>query len=183
MVNNFKIAFEILMQDELRDNKYEAVVVKGEEFRTIAGITEKYYPNCPIWDMLDAPQETLKKEVSSFYYNNYFKSLRLHLLNKPEVAIVVLNLSVLFGKRKVTKMIQRILGCKQDGIFGDKTFTALARINDKEFVYEFLLEGIQFINYLANAKYKEDMLGGWLNRIVGLFTIVQRGLRISPHTL
>ena len=146
--------------------------------KSIGGIVEKYYPTAQIWSVLDKSNAEKLEAIHAFYFETYYKKMRLHTLNDYCKSLVIFNVSVMFGKKKTTKIIQRILGEKQTGILDSNTIIKLHIVDTKTFVYEFLLESIQFVQYLTNIKYKEEDLRDWLGLISILFTIVQRELRV-----
>ncbi len=139
-----------------------------EQAETYAGIYRKAYPNWEGWAYIDKGENPPFKLINDFYYENFYKPFE----NIPNEAIrdLLFEFAVNASVRTATKLLQKVVGAKPDGILGEKT---LQKLNEyltekfeENFIKDFTLARIAFYTGLANKNPKKYglYLRGWINR-------------------
>ena len=95
------------------------------------------------------------------YRKNYWPDMFDYL--PRSVAFHLLDCSINHGASRCIKTLQSMLGVKDDGIFGEKTFNALININMDAFIMLFCLKRIELYSKTAGAGVFSS---GWNNRIL-----------------
>lgn len=112
--------------------------------------------------------DELTGEVIDFYYNNFWVPMHLHHIEstKKTAEIMVFVVNVGIGRKKsIIKAIQRIIGTKPDGIFGNKTLKAFNEIDEDLFSKKFDEYEIKFYRRLVQKNPRLSWaLRGWENR-------------------
>jgi len=149
---------------------------------TFMGISRKYHPNWPGWKYVDELKEQgiinkidenfiknskLYNLVLDFYFVNYWKKLHLDVLDF-NLAILLFDSAINLGKKTAVKLLQRILGVKDDGIIGTQTLGAIKNFENDELLKEkYKLKRIEhYINLCYKNKNLRKYLLGWLNRVL-----------------
>ena len=74
----------------------------------------------------------------------------------------VFDCSVNCGKKKAVKMLQKVIGAKEDGIFGNETIN----FANNYVLKEYQLERINYYRFLAYKNKKlSKFVKGWINRV------------------
>ena len=125
---------------------------------TNMGITKRNYPQEDI--------KNLTKEKAIFlYYRDYWLPMNLELLNDPNLILHVFDMGVNTGITMGVKLLQRIVGTKDDGQLGPKTAKAVQDYQD-DIVEEYKKRRKLFYVTLAqNKPTLRVFLKGWLNRV------------------
>jgi len=142
---------------------------------TYAGISKNKHPDWAGWDKMD----NNKQDVESFYKTNFWDKILGDNIRSQTIADIIYLSSMNMGLRPVIKIIQKIVKCTQDGLFGRIT---LGKLNDlihdekdeKIFILTFnLLIIFRYKNICLHDKRRkrdkivsnEKFLCGWINRI------------------
>lgn len=144
---------------------------------TMYGISRKWFPRWSGWEIVDAAEdkqalkddETILKLVGDFYYTYFWYKIKAHMIDDPEVAEMLFITAVNVGKRVAVRKTQRILGVAVDGIIGDQTVGALNSIDSEKFLYQFVLELVDFYLEISARGNNHLFLKGWLNRAMSFY--------------
>jgi len=136
----------------------------GETADTYAGIYRKAHPEWPGWKYIDRGEEPPFSLVEEFYYENYWKPFEK--VKDDRVKALLFETAVNVGVRQATKLAQKVLGVKVDGIFGPKTTEAINSVDPEDFIRDYTLARIAFYTALANKNPRRygRFLRGWINR-------------------
>lgn len=99
------------------DKKDPGNFVNGVFKGTKYGISAQAYPDLDIANIT-------KETANSIYYRDYWLASRCDLI-EPVLAICVFDASVNMGVGRSVKILQKLLGVKEDGVFGPITEAAL----------------------------------------------------------
>ena len=141
----------------------------GETFK---GISRRYFPKWEGWPIVDTNHfdPRLDEMVEQFYKQYFWDILQLDTVHSDFVATMLLLSSVNIGTRATIKKVQRILKVPVDGIIGVVTLSHLNRCDEETFVYQFLLELIDLYAHIVRKdKTQRRFLGGWVNRVMGMY--------------
>jgi len=129
---------------------------KGGE--TNMGITKANYP------MEDIKNLTKDKAIS-LYYRDYWCPMNLELLNDEDLILHVFDMGVNAGPKTAIKLLQRIVGTKDDGVLGPITVGAIASYSgdiEEEYIKR---RKLFYITIAQNKPDQKVFLKGWLARI------------------
>jgi len=141
---------------------------------TVSGVTRKNHPSLKIWNSLDKLDTISKKkayipvkgeweEIYQIYYDKYYKPLKIEDIVDEQLAIQVFDLGVNAGIDKSAKILQEVVGTKQDGIIGKNTLEATN--SNKDAAKLFRERRLKFYNNLAMSNPKlQKFLKGWISR-------------------
>lgn len=112
-------------------------------------------------------------QTMDIYKKNYWVPLSLDQINKPKIATVIFDLSILTGMRTVVRLLQDILKLTPDGIIGKDTIKALNAYSDTVSSIV-LIEQIQkyFVTICHVNNSQVVFLTGWINRTHSLIDYV-----------
>jgi lysozyme family protein len=125
---------------------------------TNMGITKRNYP-------LEDIKNLTKEKAISLYYRDYWIPMNLELLNDEDLILQVFDMGVNAGPKTAIKLLQRIVGTKDDGALGPITVGAVA--NYQGDIEEAYIKKRKLF-YIAIAQSKPDQqvfLKGWINRV------------------
>lgn len=121
-------------------------------------------------------QAVTEAQARVFYMYKYITDPRFHRIEDARLLALVVDCGVHHGPRAATKWVQRAVGMRQDGIFGDMT-TAAVNGSSAQKVYLLVLSyRIRLFGYLigrdpelkraqdAGFRLQARWAGGWNNR-------------------
>ena len=152
-----------------------------EDGFTYFGIYEKAHPNWMGWFIIKrylknipniracssvlANVSDLNELVIKFYKDEFFDRLKLDLVNSERKQLEVLCFAMNVGIKPAVKVIQKLLGVKQDGIIGIITIAHLNAYNEELFDKLFDEKEIEFYEDLVINKPRfKRYINGWINR-------------------
>jgi len=146
------------------------------DYRTNLGVTQPTYNaylkrlGRPSGDVADITEEETREIYQSYWEDSGAGSLPWPLSH------LVFDAAINSGPAQAKKHLQKILGVKRDGVFGDTTFGALEGSNLMTVADEYLKERESFYHDLIKRKpEKAEYRNGWANRIKELRKVVKRG--------
>jgi len=149
---------------------------KGEKSITYAGIYRAANPSWKGWKYIDKGQEPPFKLIEDFYWDNFY--LPFIDIEDPRIRFFLFQFAVNSSPRIATKILQRVLGIKADGIIGPITKQALTDYlqehSYREFLKDYALAAISFYNNLARNKKYRIFLRGWINRVLKALEYAER---------
>ena len=134
----------------------------GQE--TNFGISKRSYPEVDIYNLT-------KEQAKEIYERDYWKPLRLYMIDNANVCLELFDFSVNAGLSRAVKMAQKLAGTKEDGILGGITANAINEF-DGDFVRA--LKHARIIYYEAIVKNKPELkmfLNGWIHRVNSCYFI------------
>lgn len=120
------------------------------------GISKRAYPN------LDVPSLT-EEQAAQIYYEDYWVKFRCGDV-PPHLDLWFLNACVMSGGSEATKLLQQLVGCTQDGVFGPATLKAVQQFprgRDQEYLALYALHLMTLPGWAHDGH-------GWLNRLFRL---------------
>lgn len=120
------------------------------------GITKRNYPNLDIKNLT-------KTSAINIYRADYWKS---YMDEMPfPVAAKLFDMTVNMGASQANKILQRALGCDDDGVIGEITLGRVKSITPSELVVGMVYFQKEFYSNLALKKPSmQKFLKGWLKR-------------------
>jgi lysozyme family protein len=143
---------------------------KGKE--TYCGISRVFHPDWAGWDIIDAnaplkSNEVLKDAqlaqlVKDFYYNEYWLKSKADSFKENRVCLHLFDFSVNAGLSRAAKLLQKVVGAKEDGVIGPAT---IASVNGS------ISAGAKYVQARKDYYTKigvgtnAEFLKGWLKRV------------------
>ena len=122
------------------------------------GISKRSYPEVDIYNLT-------KEQAKEIYERDYWKPLRLYMIDNANVCLELFDFSVNAGLSRAVKMAQKLAGTKEDGQLGGITANAINEF-EGDFVKAFKHSRIIYYESLARNNHNLKMfLNGWLNRV------------------
>jgi len=122
------------------------------------GISKKSYPNEDIKNL------TLERAIE-IYKRDYYDKLPINKIEDIKIAWKLFDMCVNFGILEGTKILQRALGVKDDGIIGKITLTAINNANYNELMIKIIKEQVKkYTTIVKNNPNKIKFLNGWIER-------------------
>jgi len=122
------------------------------------GISKRSYPEVDIYNLT-------KEQAKEIYERDYWKPLRLYMIDNANVCLELFDFSVNAGLSRAVKMAQKLAGTKEDGMLGGITANAINEF-EGDFVKAFKHSRIIYYESLARNNHNLKMfLNGWLNRV------------------
>lgn len=166
IMNNFKNIYNKVMELE---GGYTLHIIKYDRGdMTYAGISRKFWSNWEGWKKIDNNKfdSKLKFMVIKFYKVNFWDNFNGDKIKSKKIAYNIYESAINSGVKVTVKMVQKILNVKIDGILGNNTLHKLNKINEQNFIYEFMLLKIfRYKNICWNDKSQLKFLVGWINRV------------------
>lgn len=124
------------------------------------------------WDLdhdgdidIDDIRGITKEVASEIYFEKFYAPLNLDNLTNEKLALQVMDHAVNAGIRSAVKIMQRVAGCKEDGIMGPKTIAAANSFKD-DIARRYMQGRYLFYEDLVEARPKFiKYLDGWNNRV------------------
>lgn len=154
---------------------------KTEKGFTFFGIYRIAHPNWAGWETVDKVvstsknlkdaskilyrSEDLRDMVKAFYNANFWKKMKLSLIEEQHVANEIFVFGVNAGTKAAIKLAQRVVKVEDDGIIGDVTITALNSVNADWFDKEFDKAEIAYYEAIVRRNpEKKIFMNGWRAR-------------------
>lgn len=119
------------------------------------GISKRQYPNLDIKNLTES-------KAKDIYKNDYWDKVKCE--NLPEsLRLLVFDAAVNQGVPTASKILQRVLGVKQDGIIGPVTLKALSGIPELIVLCRYSIE--RHKHYTANSNW-QSFGKGWSKRLL-----------------
>lgn len=181
-MDNFQIAFEILMSLEFNEPSNYLHKNKAERDYTVAGIYKAAHPNWLGWfiindtlqrnkgDVKAASRELYKNThltelVMQFYKEKFWDRMRLDELHSSNTAVEIFIFAVNSGTKNAIRKAQKVVGILQDGLVGRMTLSALNNFDRDTFDMKFDEVEIAFYDDLIKRKPSFAIYqNGWHNR-------------------
>jgi lysozyme family protein len=132
--------------------------------KTIYGISQNSFPSqfAQCYALYKRSPVIALNFAQGFYYANFYKPIYEKILDE-KVAFKVYDLAINMNPPPAIKILQRAVGCVDDGIFGQNTLSA---VNSKDCYQDFLTEAEKHYRDIVVAHpEKGKYLNGWLNRL------------------
>lgn len=129
-------------------------VNKGELKGTKYGIAANTYPN------LDIENLTVE-QAKAIYFEDWYNALRMDRFSDA-MQFQLFDAAFNHGMRNASKIYQRAVGAKDDGIIGNKTLKAARQLSEDDRLFRFLAYRLKFY---ASLKSFDDFGRGWTNRV------------------
>jgi lysozyme family protein len=141
------------MHDD-RGNWTSGIVGEGMLNGTKFGISAMSYPTIDIQG-LDV------MVAKAIYYSDWWKPLCINYLSFA-MQYQMFDAAINHGRVSATKMLQRAIGVKDDGVIGPVTIAAKNKIDINDLLMLFIAERIEFFTIIKTF----DLYGkGWMNRM------------------
>lgn len=160
---NFDRAYNLLINHEGgfskdyfdRGNWTSGIIGIGKLKGTKKGISAMRYPKLDI-------ENLNTQQIKVLYYKDYWKKSGCHLMKFP-VAFAVFDFAVNSGVKKASKLVQKSVQVKQDGIIGVVSRDAILEMNSHVFISVF---SAYRLLYLTSLKQLFKRYGrGWVIRV------------------
>lgn len=126
------------------------------------GISQRANPDVDIEQLTYA-------DAREIYMQQYITQPRLHLIDDPVLAEVLIDFAVHSGAQKAIKCLQRVVGVTQDGVLGPKTLEALDKLDSATVAKAVTIQRCLFLaRQVQNQPTKLKFLTGWLTRVLSL---------------
>lgn len=119
------------------------------------GISKRSYPNCDVKNLTE-------EKAKNIYKFDYWDSVKADSL-KPAIRLLVFDCAVNQGVGTATKLMQKIAGVKQDGIFGPITNEAVSQLDDMDFIDKYSQARLERYTALPQWKFFGK---GWAKRLL-----------------
>lgn len=132
------------------------------------GISSRAHPDVAVATLTES-------QAREIYRREYWTAAKCNEL--PErTSVAMFDRAVNQGPKAATKMLQRCLGVKEDGVLGPKTLFAAWQANDQKLALCLVVEAGRLVARLANRDHTQRVfLEGWVARLVDLAAEVARG--------
>jgi lysozyme family protein len=122
------------------------------------GISQKAYPELNI--------KALTKEMASdIYYNDYWVPMIIEEIPNQLLVLHLFVFGVNAGIRTSIRLLQRLVGVKDDGYIGAKTIKAIKNFNG-DILQKFIEKEKEFYVLLVKKHPDQEVnLKGWINRV------------------
>lgn len=110
------------------------------------------------------------EEASEIYISNYYKKPGFSNFKDSKLQILLFDTAVHSGTAAATKMLQRAVGVKDDGIIGAITIQTVNLVPDSGLLRrKFLGQRFRYIGNILTKDHEQAVFAaGWINRISGL---------------
>lgn len=165
----FKEAFENTMDNE---GGFVLHKVKGDSGGlTYAGITQAYHPHWPGWRYIgekgSTPCPELLNLVQDFYEKRYWEGIRGKYIEDQQTANSIYDFVVNAGLGTASKIVQKTIGAKPDGILGPISIRELNRFPQKHFYSAFAVAKVDYyIDIVQRKPSQRKFFLGWTTRAI-----------------
>ena len=128
------------------------------------GISKRSYPNLDIRNLsVDQAKE--------IYFNDFYKKFRIEDIKDEDTSLQLFDFGVNAGGNAV-KVMQRILGLKDDGVIGNDTLTAINSYSNPAKLHNLFVDArVKYYNDLAARKpAMSKYINGWVSRVLNTTT-------------
>jgi lysozyme family protein len=133
---------------------------------TQAGVTQKVYNDYRTKKGLENQSVIVisDEEIHDIYLTAYWTPMNLEGIKDENLILELFDTGVNCGIRTAIKMVQRIVGTKDDGIIGNKTISLINEYPDLVPIYKQAREAYYYRLVERNPKLAV-FVKGWINRI------------------
>jgi lysozyme family protein len=153
---NFKDSVKIILQHE--GGYVNDPADPGGE--TNFGIAKRFYPNLDIKNLT-------AEQAEDIYFNKYWLKMKLEGIQNDLLRLHVFDMGVNAGTFYAIKLLQQLVGAKDDGINGPATMLAVNTYKNQAELVEKYKEG-RMLYYISLVEKKTEMikfLKGWIKRV------------------
>jgi len=150
----FENAVEVILENEggyIHDKRDPG----GE---TNMGISKKSYPNLDI-------KNITREQAIAIYRKDFWNKIKGDSLPYP-IALQLFDMAVNCGVSQAVKMLQKVVGTKQDGVIGFVTIGALKPSHS----FDYFIARLVFYQSIQGYK---DFGKGWINRATKVYKLIQ----------
>lgn len=156
------------------DNKDRGGPTKlGITLKSLASYRERHSQPAPTAEDVEKLTEA---EASNIYLEDYWDEMLLSAIADQEIATAIFDMSVNFGVKGCTHLIQHVVGLtgdKADGVMGPHTIDAVNRTPAKDFIFKFSQSVFDhYIDVVLNNPNQIKFLKGWAHRTQRLFSLL-----------
>lgn len=120
------------------------------------GISQRSYPDVDIRALTEFG-------ATEIYKRDYWDKIKGDHLSEA-LGLVVFDYAVNSGVSRAAKVLQKLVGTKQDGAIGPKTLASVGGLDAEPLMERYILERVNFLIALN----KPQFLRGWMRRVVSL---------------
>ncbi len=123
-----------------------------------------------------------RKEARAIYLRKYLIEPGYRQIGNPTLQALVLDCAVHHGPRQATRLLQRALRVRDDGIIGPVTLAALARLDSRRVGIRLLCERVRLFGRIITHDLSDadrdgipdhtEFAAGWLDRVADLLEAV-----------
>lgn len=159
------IAVEYVLRQE--DSKLSGVITRDSGGRTRFGVAEKFHPELTNTGFFDTMPTAQALEVAiKTYKNQYAPQLQLGKIISQAIANTFLSYAINDGTEIAIKLIQKLLGCVEDGEMGQKTLNAINTLAPTYLMVAWKTMMISHYKQIVDNNPSDSIyLQGWLNRV------------------
>lgn len=137
-----------------RGNWTSGVVGVGELKGTKGGISAASYPDLDIENLTD-------DEIASIYHRDWWAALSMDRF-RPAMSFQMFDAAINHGMHNASRMLQRAVGVKADGVIGPITRAAVREMDLDDLLMRFLAKRLYFMTDISTFN---DYGRGWARRI------------------
>lgn len=146
---------------------------------TYAGISRKAWPDWEGWKLIDSgysdSYEGLKNLVADFYHVNFWCKIRGDEINSVSLSSTFFDHAVNAGVSEATKIMQKLVDVRADGIVGPETLKAINECTRNRgslgVSARYGYERLRFYSSLVEEKPAlAKFFRGWVNRVISVHT-------------
>ena len=131
---------------------------------TMYGVTQGTYAGAGYkGSVKDITQDQLHR-----IYSGYWSAPKLDVvsLTHPLSAICLFDMSINAGTGTAARLMQRALGCAEDGLIGPKTLDAMDKVTDEALATRVCFERLRYYVNLGKQAKHQPSLAGWCVRVL-----------------
>ena len=158
---DFEKAFEKMIHNE---GGYRLSNTIGDHGgMTYAGISRKYHPDWPGWDLINSNDPALTAMVKDFYHEKYWNKIQGGMIQDQSAAEALFDFAVSAGVKTAVKLAQITIGTTPDGIIGPESLAKLNSVTGFEGKY-FVAKTARYAEICNRDPSQKKFLLGWINR-------------------
>lgn len=135
-------------------NEGGSKIVNDSGGATKWGISKKAHPDIDI-------ERLTQKEAKEIYYRDYYLKINADKIKEGMLALQFFDMAVNAGVKQASKLLQRLVGVKADGIIGPISLKAIN--SKKKLAFSYMEERFKYYSKLSN-QYPQYQRG-WILRI------------------
>lgn len=104
-------------------------------------------------------------EARQIYEKLYWLNPKLYKLHDEVLQAILMDMAVNHGPTRAIKILQKLVGVKEDGIFGPRTSEAVQKLPAKALAVKVLAERFRFYGRIITKDPSQAVFAaGWMNR-------------------
>lgn len=146
--------------------------------QTAWGISRRYHPDWPGWALIDAGKTDEVETLVSAFYRETYRTLwdAAPVRVRPVLVDTAVNMGSMYAVQLLQDGMNKLAGSEYltvDGKWGPKTDYALKHAHHDGLAYAMCaLRMAEYNRRARKDKTKQVFLGGWLNRVSDLMTVL-----------